>query len=227
MLFLQGGASLQFAMLPRTCGRKAPPPTTSSRALVESRARRGPEAGPGARRGSSEPTSFDRVPGQAELDLDPAAAYLHYTSNKTIYGTQWSAAPEPPTGVPLVCDASSDALSRPFDAARTAVLYAGAQKNLGPSGVTIVVVRRDLLERVPRGLPALLDYKLLAENKSLYNTPPTFAIYVVGLVLSGCSRRAASRRWASATGRRPRSSTAPSTAATASTAGTRSRAAAR
>ncbi len=184
VLFLQGGASLQFAMLPQNLRPESASADYvlsghwSKAALAEAQ-----KQGRARAAGSSEPTSFDRVPGQAELDLEPSAAYLHYTSNNTIYGTQWSAAPEPPKGVPLVCDASSDALSRPFDAAGTAVLYAGAQKNLGPSGVTIVVVRRDLLERVPRGLPALLDYKLLAENKSLYNTPPTFAIYVVGLVL--------------------------------------------
>jgi phosphoserine aminotransferase len=139
--------------------------------------------------GSSETSGFDRVPTQAELDLDPTAAYLHYTSNNTIYGTEWPQPPEPPAGVPLVCDASSDVLSRPFDISRLGLLYAGAQKNLGPAGVTLVVVRRDLLERVPGGLPALLDYRLLAESRSLYNTPPTFAIYVTGLVLEWLRER--------------------------------------
>ena len=184
MLFLQGGASLQFAMLPQNLRPEgASADYVALGPLVESRARRGPEAGPGARRRLERADELRPRPRAGGARPRASAAYLHYTSNNTIYGTQWSAAPEPPKGVPLVCDASSDALSRPFDAAGTAVLYAGAQKNLGPSGVTIVVVRRDLLERVPRGLPALLDYKLLAENKSLYNTPPTFAIYVVGLVL--------------------------------------------
>ncbi len=184
VLFLQGGASLQFAMLPlnlRPAGASADYAVSghwSKAALAEAQ-----KQGRARSAGSSEATSFDRVPEPGQLDLDAAAAYLHYTSNNTIYGTQWSAAPEPPAGVPLVCDASSDALSRPFDAARTAVFYAGAQKNLGPSGVTLVVVRHDLLARVPAGLPALLDYRLLAEHKSLYNTPPTFAIYVLGLVL--------------------------------------------
>src|SRR5512144_35940 len=133
--------------------------------------------------GSTEATAFDRVPAQGELDLDPGAAYLHFTSNNTIYGTQWASPPEPPPGVPLVCDASSDALSRPIDASRYGLLYAGAQKNLGPAGVTVVVVRKELLERTPGGLPAMLDYRLMAESRSLYNTPPTFAVYVVGLVL--------------------------------------------
>ncbi len=139
--------------------------------------------------GSTESSAFDRVPAQGELDLDAGAAYLHYTSNNTIYGTQWAGAPEPPPGVPLVCDASSDALSRPVDVAGLGVFYAGAQKNLGPAGVTLVVVRKDLLERTPGGLPAVVDYRLMAENRSLYNTPPTFAIYVVGLVLGWLKER--------------------------------------
>ena len=184
VLFLQGGASLQFAMLPQNLlpqGASADYVVSghwAKAALAEAQ-----KLGRARAAGSSEATGHDHVPQQGDLELDPSAAYLHYTSNNTIYGTQSSAAPVPPTGVPLVCDASSDALSGPFDAARLAVFYAGAQKNLGPSGVTVVVVRRDLLARVPKGLPSLLDYKLLADNKSLYNTPPTFAIYVVGLVL--------------------------------------------
>jgi phosphoserine aminotransferase len=134
--------------------------------------------------GSSESTKFDRIPGPAEIQADPKAAYLHFTSNNTIYGTEWFTEPEAPAGVPLVCDVSSDFLSRPLPVGKYGLLYAGAQKNLGPAGVTVVALRRELLARVPAGLPALLDYKLLAENKSLYNTPPCFAIYVVGLVLA-------------------------------------------
>jgi phosphoserine aminotransferase len=184
VLFLQGGASLQFAMLPanlRGDSASADYLVTghwSKAALAEAR-----KQGQARAAASSEATGFDRLPERASFDLDPRAAYLHYTSNNTIFGTAWREAPEPPGGVPLACDASSDALSGPFDAARHAVYYAGAQKNLGPAGVTIVVIRRDLLERVPAGLPAMLDYKLLSEHKSLYNTPPTFAIYVTGLVL--------------------------------------------
>jgi len=184
VLFLQGGASLQFAMVPanlRPAGASADYLVSghwSQAALKEAR-----KAGGARVAGSSEASGFDRVPSPAELDLDPSAAYLHYTSNNTIYGTQWPEPPEPPPGVPLVCDASSDALSRPVDTQRLGLLYAGAQKNLGPAGVTVVIVRRELLERVPGGLPALLDYRLLAESRSLYNTPPCFAIYVTGLVL--------------------------------------------
>ena len=184
VLFLQGGASLQFAMVPanlRPEGASADYVLSghwSKAAFKEAQ-----KAGRARPAGSTETSGFDRVPAQGELDLDPTAAYLHFTSNNTIYGTQWSASPEPPAGVPLVCDASSDILSRPIDVARYGLVYAGAQKNLGPAGVTLVVVRKDLLERTPGGLPAMLDYRLMAENRSLYNTPPTFAIYVVGLVL--------------------------------------------
>ena len=184
VLFLQGGASLQFAMVPanlRAAGASADYVLSghwSKAALKEAQ-----KAGRARVAGSTEASAFDRVPAQGELDLDPGAAYLHFTSNNTIYGTQWSAPPAPPPGVPLVCDASSDALSRPIDVSRHGLLYAGAQKNLGPAGVTVVVVRKELLERTPGGLPAMLDYRQMAESRSLYNTPPTFAIYVVGLVL--------------------------------------------
>ncbi len=184
VLFLQGGASLQFAMVPanlRAAGSSADYVLSghwSKAALKEAQ-----KAGRARVAGSTESSAFDRVPAQGELDLEPDAAYLHFTSNNTIYGTQWSIDPEPPAGVPLVCDASSDVLSRPIDVSRYGLLYAGAQKNLGPSGVVLVVVRKELLERTPGGLPAMLDYRLMAEHKSLYNTPPTFAVYVVGLVL--------------------------------------------
>ncbi|MGE5126499.1 MAG: 3-phosphoserine/phosphohydroxythreonine transaminase [Betaproteobacteria bacterium] len=184
VLFVQGGATLQFATVPanlRAAGASADYVLSghwSKAALKEAQ-----KSGRARVAGSTESSAFDRVPAQGELDLDPDAAYLHFTSNNTIYGTQWSIDPEPPAGVPLVCDASSDALSRPIDVARYGVLYAGAQKNLGPAGVVLVVVRKDLLELTPGGLPAVLDYRLMAEHKSLYNTPPTFAVYVVGLVL--------------------------------------------
>jgi phosphoserine aminotransferase len=191
VLFVQGGASLQFAAVPmnlRGPGASADYILTghwSRAALKEAE-----KLGPVRVAGSTEESGFERVPEPSELDLDAEAAYLHFTSNNTIYGTQWRSEPTPPPGVPLVCDASSDILSRPLDVARYGLLYAGAQKNLGPAGVTVVIARRDLLARVPAGLPSLLDYKLLAEHGSLYNTPPTFAVYVLGLVL----------RWARAIG---------------------------
>jgi phosphoserine aminotransferase len=184
VLFVQGGASLQFSMLPmnlRAQGASADYVLTGSwsqAALKEAR-----KGGAARAAGSSEAEGFAYIPAPAQLDLDPQAAYLHFTSNNTIYGTEWFTEPAPPAGVPLVCDFSSDALSRPLDVARYGLLYGGAQKNLGPAGVTLVIVRKELLARVPAGLPSMLDYKLLADNRSLYNTPPCFAIYVVGLVL--------------------------------------------
>ncbi len=183
VLFLQGGASLQFAMVPanlRSDGDSADYVLTGnwSKAALKEAAK----VGSARAVGSTESSGFDRVPAQGEIDFDPNAAYAHFTSNNTIYGTQWRTEPEAPAGVPLVCDASSDILSHPVDITRYGVLYAGAQKNLGPAGIAVVVVRRDLLERTPGGLPALLDYRLMDEKKSLYNTPPTFAVYVVGRV---------------------------------------------
>ncbi len=183
VLFLQGGASLQFSMVPanlRVGGASADYVMTGSWSMAAFK--EAAKGGSARAVGSTEP-SFDRVPAQGEIDFDPKAAYVHFTSNNTIYGTQWTKEPEPPAGVPLVCDASSDALSRPLDIDRYGVWYAGAQKNLGPAGIAVVVLRRNLLERTPGGLPALMDYRLMAEKRSLYNTPPTFTVYVVGRVL--------------------------------------------
>jgi phosphoserine aminotransferase len=130
-----------------------------------------------------ESENFTRVPSQAELMLDPKAAYLHFTSNETIHGVEFSNEPTPMTGVPLICDASSDFISHPLDVTKYAMMYAGAQKNAGPAGVLIAIIRDDLLEKVPANLPNLLDYKVLAEENSLLNTPPCWSIYIVGLVL--------------------------------------------
>src|SRR5258708_16484438 len=131
---------------------------------------------------TTEADNFTRVPQQSELKLDPGAAYVHFTSNETIHGVEFKTEPEAGK-VPLVCDASSDIFSRPIDVSRYGLIYAGAQKNLGPSGVTLVILRSDLLERVPQTLPPLLDYRVQAENKSLYNTPPVFGVYIMGLVM--------------------------------------------
>ncbi len=181
VLFLQGGASLQFAMVPMNLlgDRSADYILTGSwgekafqEALKVGRARI-------AWSGKNE--NFTRTPRPDELDIDPSAAYVHFTSNETIQGVEFQQ--EPPVGdLPLVCDASSDFLSRPLPIERYALLYAGAQKNAGPAGVTIVIIREDLLERVPPDLPAMLDYRLQAEHQSVYNTPPVFAIYIVMLV---------------------------------------------
>ena len=184
VLFLQGGASLQFSMVPINLLRRAAKPAEyvltgswSKKALAE--ARKEGEirvAWDGAEGG------FASVPDLRALELDPAAAYLHVTSNETIQGVEFPPGFEPEGGAPLVCDGSSDFLARPLPVERYGLLYAGAQKNAGPAGLTLVLLREDLLERIPDGLPTMLDYRTHAENRSLYNTPPAFAIYVLMLV---------------------------------------------
>jgi len=131
---------------------------------------------------TSKETGFDRVPTQSQLNLDPKAAYFHYTSNNTIMGTQYHYVPEAPEGVPLICDASSDIFSEPIDVTKYAMIYAGAQKNIGPAGTTLVIIRKDLLERSPKKLPGQLSYKVFADKQSRPNTPPVFPIYAVSLV---------------------------------------------
>jgi phosphoserine aminotransferase len=122
------------------------------------------------------------VPKQSELTLDAAAAYVHFTTNNTIFGTEWHALPQV-GAVPLVADTSSNMYSRPIDVARYGLIYAGAQKNLGPSGVTLVIVRDDLVARTPASLATMLQYGVHVENKSMYNTPPVFGVYIMRLVL--------------------------------------------
>ena len=132
--------------------------------------------------GTTESENFGRIPAQSELTLDAGASYVHFTSNNTIFGTEWATEPEVGS-VPLVCDASSDILCRKIDVTKYGLIYAGAQKNMGPAGVTTVIVRDDMLARIPDGLHTMLDYRTHVKKESLYNTPPCFAIYVVGLVL--------------------------------------------
>jgi phosphoserine aminotransferase len=182
ILFLQGGASLQFSMVPMnllSAGRTADYIDTGTwaiKAIQEAR-----RVGTVAVAGSTKADGYTRIPSVAELTFSPGAAYVHLTTNNTIEGTEWQALPDV-GDAPLVVDASSDILSRPLDVGRYALIYAGAQKNLGPSGVTLVIVREDLLARSGESLPAMLSYKVQAENDSLYNTPNTFGIYILGLV---------------------------------------------
>jgi phosphoserine aminotransferase len=183
VLFLQGGASLQFSMVPMNllpAGGKADYIVTGSwskKAVKEAQ-----KSGTVQIAATTEAENFTRVPDQSELTLDPSAAYVHFTSNETIHGVEWSKEPEVGS-VPLVCDTSSDMFSRPIDVGKYALIYAGAQKNLGPSGVTLVILRDDLLARVPKNLPTMLDYAAQAKEKSLYNTPPTFGVYIMRLVM--------------------------------------------
>src|SRR5579885_1963915 len=182
ILFLQGGASLQFSMVPMNFlnGGSADYILTGSwgkKAVKEAK-----KHGAANVAADMADSGYNRTPAQDELKLDPHSAYVHVTSNETIEGVEWKQ--EPQVGdVPLVCDASSDICSRPVDVSKYALIYAGAQKNLGPSGVTLVIMRDDLVERGPKNLPVMLQYRTHAKNESMYNTPPTFAIYVVGLVL--------------------------------------------
>jgi len=182
VLFLQGGASLQFSMVPMNfldddlSADYVITGSWSEKAIEEAR-----KLGKTARvAASSEDRGFSCIPRQ--FDLDGSAAYLHLTSNNTIKGTQWTEFPES-GAVPIVCDMSSDVMSRPFDAERFGFIYAGAQKNLGAAGVCMAIVREDMLERVPATLPSMLNYRIHASKNSLYNTPSCFAVYTVQLVL--------------------------------------------
>jgi len=187
ILFLQGGASLQFSMVPLNLmppKNKADYISTGSwskKAIKEAKRVGTVNVAATTEEGEGENKFFKRIPKQSELKLDPDAAYVHFTSNNTIYGTEWAA--EPQVGnVPLVCDASSDILSKPIDVSKYGMIYAGAQKNIGPSGVVLVIIRKDLLERSQDSLHTMLNYKIQAENDSMYNTPNTFGIYIIKLV---------------------------------------------
>ena len=179
ILMLQGGASLQFSMVPMNLlpsGATADYTDTGyfAKKAIKEAQRLGTVNIAGQ--------NFSRIPNEDELNLTPDAAYLHITNNNTIEGTEWKTLPE--TGrVPLINDASSDIFSRPIDIERHGLIYAGAQKNLGPSGLALVIVREDLLERGPDTLPSMLNYRTFAETNSLFNTPNTFAIYILGLTV--------------------------------------------
>lgn len=181
VLFLQGGASSQFAMVPLNLLRgknKADYVNTgewSKKAIKE--AKRYCEVNIAA---TSEDKNFSYAPPQEKWKLSPDAAYVHYTSNETIGGVEFHWVPET-AGVPLVADMSSHILSRPMDVTKYGVIYAGAQKNIGPAGLTIVIVREDLLGQALPTTPTMFDYKIHADNDSMYNTPPTYAMYIAGL----------------------------------------------
>jgi phosphoserine aminotransferase len=185
VLFLQGGASQQFAMVPMNFlppGQSADYVLTghwSERAFDEAKLV-GTVRVAGTTRTDK---TYTRIPTPAEISVDPQAAYVHFTTNNTIFGTQWAS--EPDVGkVPLVADMSSDFLWRKLDVTRYALLYAGAQKNLGPSGVVVVVARKDWVDAGRKDLPTIFRYVTFAANNSLYNTPPTLAIYLCRLVLA-------------------------------------------
>jgi phosphoserine aminotransferase len=183
ILFLQGGASLQFAMVPMNLlpkGGTADYLVTgvwSQKAVKEAKL-----FGRVHEAASSADRNFGYIPAHGAIRYSERPAYVHLTTNNTIYGTQWKAEPPVPDGVPLVADTSSDMFSRAIDVSKYGLIYAGAQKNLGPSGVVLVIVRDDLVEVGPKDLPIMLQYRTHAAERSLYNTPPTFGIYVMGRV---------------------------------------------
>jgi phosphoserine aminotransferase len=183
VLFLQGGASLQFSMVPMnllTAGATAD--YIDSGSWAEKAIKEAKKVGTVNVAATTKDENYARVPRQDELKLTSGAAYVHMTSNNTIEGTQYQTLPAV-GDVPLVNDTSSDMFSRPIDVSRHALIYAGAQKNMGPAGVTVVIVREDLLQRSQKSLPTMLNYAVHAENTSLYNTPPAFAVYALGLVM--------------------------------------------
>jgi phosphoserine aminotransferase len=188
VLFLQGGAAAQFAMIPlnllrgRTSADYVNTGQWSKKAIGD--AKKYCKVNVAA---SSEAASYTCVPRQSEWKLDSNAAYVHVTTNETIGGVEFHWTPD--TGsVPLVADASSHILSRPIDVARYGLIYAGAQKNIGPAGLTIVIVRDDLIGEAAAATPSVFDYKIQADNDSMYNTPPTYGIYIAGLVFQWLKR---------------------------------------
>ncbi|NLZ39628.1 MAG: 3-phosphoserine/phosphohydroxythreonine transaminase [Firmicutes bacterium] len=183
VLFLQGGASQQFALVPLNflaADKTADYVITGS--FAEKALKEAQKIGKVNVVATTAAEKHKRIPKQEELNLNKDAAYVHITTNNTIYGTQWHYIPET-NGVPLIADMSSDILSRPLDYSKFDLVYAGAQKNLGPSGVVVVMIHKRMLERVKEGLPNIFSYEILAKNNSLYNTPPTFGIYMLKLVL--------------------------------------------
>ncbi len=182
VLFLQGGASLQFSMVPMNfLGRDQTADYVITGAWGQKAIAEAKRCGNAMEVYSAAATGFRTIPSQAELHLNPNARYIHYTSNETIEGVEFKYDLDG-GGVPVFCDASSNILSKPIDIDRYAFIYAGAQKNIGPSGVTVVIIRDDLLAMVPEGQHSMLNYRLIAENGSMLNTPNTWGIYIISLV---------------------------------------------
>lgn len=188
VLFLQGGASLQFAMVPMNLYIKGKPVDVIHTGIWAQKAIDELAKTAEYRLAvSGETTNFMRLPRPEEIKLNPSASYVHTVSNNTIFGTQWRTFPQ--TGnVPLVSDMSSDIFSRCIDVSKFGLIFAGAQKNIGPSGVTLVMIRKDLAQRASKDLPIMLQYRTHIEHGSRYNTPPTFGIYIAALVMEWLER---------------------------------------
>lgn len=182
VLFLQGGATQHFAQIPMNllAGRSADYVVTGSwskKAIKEAQ-----RLGAVRLAGSTESSGFTRLPAADELQFDPEAAYVHLCTNETIHGVEMFDLPVMPAGVPVVADMSSHILSRPIDVSQYGLIYAGAQKNIGPAGLVIVIIREDLLGKASSNTPTVMDYAVMAEHGSMLNTPPTFGIYLAGLI---------------------------------------------
>lgn len=179
IVYIQGGASMQFAMIPMNLLQGAADfvdtGTWSSKAIKEAKA-----FGEVRIAAQSKDTKYDHIPAFSEWKLSDDASYVHITSNNTIYGTQYQSFPK--TKAPLIADMSSDIMSRRVNVSDFGLIYAGAQKNLGPSGIALVIIRKDLVGRTPANVPTMLRYETYTSENSLYNTPPTFGIYMIGLV---------------------------------------------
>ena len=189
VLFLQGGATQQFAQIPMNllAGRSADYIVTGSwskKAFKEAQ-----RVGSVRCAATTEGSKFSRLPEAEEIQLDPFAAYLHVCTNETIHGVEIPAERIADTGVPLVADMSSHILSRPVPVEKFGLIYAGAQKNIGPSGLTLVIMRQELLGMAPLTIPSVMDYAVMAENGSMLNTPPTYGIYIAGLVFQWLKRQ--------------------------------------
>lgn len=181
VLFFQGGATLQFAAVPlNLMGPEDTADYVNSGSWAKKAIQEAKKLGKTINVvATSEDENFSYIPNN--FKVTPGAAFLHITSNNTIFGTQWASFPDP-GDVPLVCDMSSDINCRKVDVGQFGIIYAGAQKNLGPAGVTMVIIREDLMNKSPENIPAIMNYKVIGDKDSLYNTPPTFAIYIVKLV---------------------------------------------
>ncbi|KAB2954545.1 3-phosphoserine/phosphohydroxythreonine transaminase [Heliorestis acidaminivorans] len=182
VLFVQGGASSQFAMIPMNfLGEGQIADYILTGAWAEKAQKEATKFGQTHIAATTKEGNYARIPQLDEIKLSEKPAYVHITSNNTIFGTQWKQFPDY-GDIPLIADMSSDILSKPFDASKFALIYAGAQKNLGPSGVTVVIIRKDLIEQGNKNIPTMLRYDTHSKNDSLYNTPPSFSVYMVGLV---------------------------------------------
>ncbi|HIX81722.1 MULTISPECIES: 3-phosphoserine/phosphohydroxythreonine transaminase [unclassified Thomasclavelia] len=182
IVFIQGGATQQFSMVPLNLLKNGKADYIITGSFSKKAATEAKKYGEINIAYDGSDNDFKHIPTQDELKLDPEASYVHLCANNTIYGTEWKYVPET-NGVPIIADMSSNILSKPIDVSKYGMIYAGAQKNMGIAGLGVAIIKKDLLQKVSATTPVLLDYTLMIENDSMYNTPPAYAIYVLGLVL--------------------------------------------